>query len=103
MLTIENLKEFGADTVSGLQRCMGNEALYLRLAGSVAKEPGFDKLKEAIDAAHSLKGVLGNLSITPLYNKAAEISDALKAGEDRDYAALVGELTALKDKYAALL
>ncbi|MCR5179369.1 MAG: Hpt domain-containing protein [Lachnospiraceae bacterium] len=112
MLTIESLKEFGADTVSGLQRCMGNEALYLRLAGSVAKEPGFDKLKEAIDAgdrsaafdaAHSLKGVLGNLSITPLYNKAAEISDALKAGEDRDYAALVGELTALKDKYAALI
>ena len=35
MLTIDSLKKFGVDTDTGLARCMGNEALYLRLAASV--------------------------------------------------------------------
>lgn len=111
MLTIEALNNFGADTEAGLSRCMGNEALYLRLAGSIVNEPSFDKLDTAIkegnkeaafEAAHSLKGVLGNLSITPLYLKACEISDLLKAGEDRDYASLADELMLLKKEYEEL-
>ena len=31
MLTVEKLKEYGADTGEGLNRCMNNEAFYLRL------------------------------------------------------------------------
>lgn len=112
MLTIDALKEFGADTVTGLSRCMGNEALYLRLAGSVASEPGFDKLKAAIDAGdkdaafaevHALKGVLGNLSLTPMYDKACEINELLRAKEDADYPALMDELMALRDKYTKII
>ena len=71
MVTIDKLNDFGADTAEGLARCYGNEALYLRLIGMVVKEDNFDKLKDAIEkndldgafeAAHALKGVLGNLS-----------------------------------------
>ncbi len=111
MLTIEALKKFGADTETGLQRCVGNEALYLRLAGSVADEGSFEKLKAAIDrgdrdtafeAAHALKGFLGNLSITPLYDKACEISDLLKEGKDADFDYLVDELMTLKNEFAAI-
>lgn len=76
MITLEALKQYGADTEKGLAMCMGNEALYLRLVGSVPAETRFADLAGALekkdldaafDAAHALKGVLGNLSLTPLY------------------------------------
>ena len=31
MITVENLKKFGANTEEALNRCMGNEMLYLKL------------------------------------------------------------------------
>ena len=111
MLTIDALKNFGADTETGLARCMGNEALYLRLAASVVNEKGFERLKEAIDkedynaafdAAHALKGAVGNLSITPLYDRICEITELLREKKDADYAAMVSELYSLKNEYAGL-
>ena len=33
MLTIDKLNAFGADTQTGLGRCMNNEAFYFRLIG----------------------------------------------------------------------
>ena len=101
MLTLEALKQFGADTEKGLAMCMGNEALYLRLAGSVPGEERFDDLSDAIkkgdldaafDAAHALKGVLGNLSLTPLYETASEITELLRAKTDTDYSDLLEKL-----------
>ena len=38
MLTIDKLNEYGANTAEGVARCMGNEALYLRLASTVADQ-----------------------------------------------------------------
>ena len=48
MLTIEKLKEFGADTEAGLTRCMNNEEFYFRLIGMAAKDPNFEKLEIAL-------------------------------------------------------
>ena len=50
MLTIEKLREFGADTREGLTRCMNNEAFYLRLVGMCAKDGNFTKLYDALAA-----------------------------------------------------
>ena len=58
--------------------------------------------KEAFEAAHSLKGVLGNLSLTPLYDKVCEITELLRAGEDADYAALTAETDGLREELRAL-
>ena len=111
MITIEALKEFGADTEKGLAMCMGNEALYLRLVGSVPGEPRFDDLISALekkdldaafDAAHALKGVLGNLSLTPLFDKASVITEHLRNRTDMDYSELVKELTDEKEALAKL-
>ena len=49
MITIEKLKEFGADTEEGLGRCYGNEALYLRLVNMIPAEANFDKLKDSLE------------------------------------------------------
>lgn len=111
MITLEALQKFGADTGKGLAVCMGNEALYLRLVDSVPTEKKFDELSGAIEAgnldaafeaAHALKGVLGNLSLTPLLEKASEITELLRSRTDADYKGLVAELIRERDALAAL-
>lgn len=105
MLTVEKLKNFGANTEEGLARCYGNEALYLRLVNMIPSEANFDVLEQslrdgeldkAFEAAHALKGVLGNLSLTPMYEICSEMTEHLRARTDMDYSKLLNEL--LKQK-----
>ena len=95
MLTLDALKAFGANTEEGMGRCLNNEAFYVRLIGMAVEDAGFDRLNAALDsgdtkaafeAAHALKGVLGNLALTPLYTPAAELTELLRAGSDADTA-----------------
>ena len=111
MITIDKLSAFGADTAEGLGRCYGNEALYLRLVNMVLNEKNFDRLKnsvdagnldEAFEAAHALKGVLGNLSLTPMYDKDVEITELLRKKTAMDYTPMVDELLAMKEQLCAL-
>ena len=111
MLTLEKLRDFGADVEEGLGRCYGNEALYLRLAGMIPAEANFDKLQSALqsgdldsafEAAHALKGVLGNLSLTPMYRVCCEMTELLRARTERDYTPLLQELLAKRELLAAL-
>ena len=87
MLTIEALSAFGADTREGLTRCMNNEAFYLRMVGMGLSDAGFDRLKSALEAddakaafeaAHALKGVMGNLSLTPIYEPVSALTELLR-------------------------
>lgn len=111
MITIDNLKEYGANVDEGMARCMGNEALYLRLVTTIPAEANFDKLASSIeardldaafDAAHALKGVTGNLALTPLYQAVFEITELLRAKTDTDYTQLLAEIATLRDKLAQL-
>lgn len=110
-MTLDDLIAFGANVDEGLQRCMNNEAFYLRLVDSVKGDTGFDALQVAInagdldaafEAAHALKGALGNLSITPLYEPVCEITELLRAKEDADYATLVDAAMAKWEEFLAL-
>ncbi|MBR3031598.1 MAG: Hpt domain-containing protein [Clostridiales bacterium] len=105
MLTIEKLNEYGANTKEGLARCMGNETLYLRLVTSLTAQPDFDRMREqiadhdlasAFESAHAMKGVLANLSITPLYEKVCEITELLRSREETDYQPLLEEIDTLR-------
>ena len=101
MLTIDGLRAYGANVDEGLTRCFNNEDFYLKLVGMLNNETNFDRLSEAVDAgdldaafeaAHALKGVLGNLSLTPAYDKVCEITELLRARTDMDYSALMAEI-----------
>ena len=94
MLTVEALREYGADVEEGLARCFNNTDFYLRLVGMLKDENGFDRLSEALskndldaafEAAHALKGVLGNLSLTPVYRQVSEITELLRSRTQMDY------------------
>lgn len=111
MLTIEALRSFGANVEEGMQRCMNNEGFYLRLVPMAVKDEGFEKLRTALgngdlraafEAAHALKGVLGNLSLSPLYEKVSGITELLRAGTETDYAPLLAEILALRDELAGM-
>ena len=110
-MTLDDLIAFGANVDEGLSRCMGNEAFYLRLVETVKADEGFDKLKAAIDenrlhdafeAAHALKGSLGNLAITPLYEPVCEITELLRSETETDYAPLMDDIMQKRDAFRAL-
>ena len=91
MLTIDKLKEYGANTQEGLARCMNNEAFYLRMVSMGLGDKNFERLqkavsegdtKEAFEAAHALKGVIGNLSLTPIYTPLNELTELLRGKEE---------------------
>ena len=111
MLSIEALRRFGANTQEGLGRCMNNEAFYLRLVNMALQDKGFDTLAAALEsgnkqaafeAAHALKGVLGNLALTPLYERASELTELLRADEETDYKTLLDDILRQRDALAAL-
>ena len=100
-MNIETLKNFGADTDEGLGRCFGMEDFYLKLVMTVPDEGNFDRLAEAIRAndldtafecAHALKGVLGNLSLTPIYDPVSEMTDQLRSRTQTDYSTRLDEI-----------
>ena len=89
MLTVEKLRSFGADVDDGIRRLMGNESFYLRMVTMACKDDknDFGNMKAAIEAgnmhaaydpAHNLKGVMGNLSLTPVFEPVRDVSDFLK-------------------------
>lgn len=107
MITLDKLNQFGANTKEGLDRCMNNEAFYLRLVDKAINDDSFIKLKdelekknydEAFKIAHSLKGVLGNLSLTPLYDLAVEITENLRISKEIDYFELINKLLNKRDE-----
>lgn len=112
MFNIEALQAYGADTQEGLTRCFGNEAFYLKLVKMILDEKSFGNLKDALDnndldkafeAAHALKGVVANLSLTPIFTPASEITEHLRAREEMDYAPLLEEIFAQKEKLEELI
>ena len=111
MITVDALKSFGANVDEGLGRCMGNEALYLKLVATIPGEKNFGKLSESIqnndldgafEAAHALKGVLGNLSLTNMYDKVADITELLRTRTEIDYSEKVAEIMNARDELAKL-
>lgn len=111
MLNLETLKEWGANTEEGMGRMMNNEGFYMKMVDMFLAKPGLDGLAAAIaagdketafEAAHAVKGVANNLSLTPIAVPVSEISDQLKAGVDMDYGPLLEEAQKQLDALLAL-
>ena len=111
MLTLDALRAFGANVDEGMGRCLNNEAFYFRLIGMALEDPGYGRLEEALhsgdlhaafEAAHALKGVLGNLALTPLYTPASELTELLRAGTAADYEPYLQEIRTQREKLKAL-
>ena len=117
MLTIDALKSRGSKVEEGLARCMNNEASYLRLAGMALKDNNFEGLRAALEnndaarafeAAHALKGALGNLALTPMLEPVSALTEMLRgsgAGDPvpAEAAPLAEALFTAREEHLALL
>ena len=110
-MTIDDLKNLGANTEEGLTRCFGNEGLYLKLVATVPGDANFDKLKagaengdtgEVFEAAHALKGALGNLSLTPMYTIVSDICETARDGQNAS-PEQINELFDLRERLSAIV
>ena len=83
-MTKEELISAGADYDGGLELCMNNEEFYFKM---ILKKNLDDKnLDAAFEDAHALKGVAGNLHLTPLFKAVEEIVEPLRARDsEADY------------------
>lgn len=108
MITIEELKDLGADIETGLSRCLGNEALYLKLVGlglgdakfeELGAALGADDLGKAFELCHALKGVIGNLALTPLYEALSDMTEKLRAREEADYQTMYSNIIEIRSKF----
>ena len=86
-MTLDALRAYGANTGEGLSRCMNNEPFYLRMVNMALADHNFDALSAAIntgnltaafEAAHALKGSIGNVSLTPIYKPLCELTELLR-------------------------
>ena len=111
MITLEQLRAWGADVDEAMPRCLNNEAFYSRLVGKAVEEPTFDRLREALEAgdldkafeqAHALKGVTSNLALTPILNPVIKITELLRSRTVTDYNPLLSEITSARDQLLAL-
>ena len=110
-MNIADLTAYGANVDEGLARCMGNEEFYVRMVGIARADGNFEALEDALkandldaafEAAHALKGSLGNLALTPVYEPVIEITELLRDRTEMDYAQLAAAIAEQRDKLRAL-
>lgn len=90
---LTELKSLGTNIDEGLGRCMNNEALYEKLIKKVPQNfenlevlPFFEAgdYETALVNAHTLKGVSGNLSLTPLFSAYSDIVNLLRENKPEE-------------------
>ena len=87
----ETLAAMDVDIDEALGRFMGNkqllEMMYRKMPDSINKNKDIipdiqsGNIDAAIQKAHTLKGNMGNLSIKPMYEAYAKITEQLRAGD----------------------
>ena len=86
--TMLSLERLGVDTESALARFMNNGALYEKFLRRFVQDQNYAALTEAVRegrvqdafaAAHTLKGVSANLSLTRLMESVSEVVEALRS------------------------
>ena len=100
MLTIDKLREYGADVDEGLARCMNMEEFYIGLVEKALADNRLPLLEQqitqgdldaAFETAHALKGMYANLSLSPLTRPVSEITELLRSKTKTDYSPLLAQ------------
>lgn len=101
------LGAYGIDLPDAMDRMDNDINLYQRLAFKYLDNTNYVDLVAAMEAkdfdaaytaAHTLKGVSGNLSLDQLYKVSAAMSEALKEGEYQAAESMLPDVTAAHEK-----
>ncbi len=109
---LEELKELGINVEDAVQRFMGNKELFLRMLGKLPQSiknlninPDFDDadIEQVITDTHTVKGVTGNLSVTPLYTAYTKIVDLLRADKPEEARQTLKDILPVQEKIIACI
>jgi len=98
---------FFIDFEDGVKRVMNNKAFFIKMLVKFKDDPNIKNLEVALAAndyekaqvaAHTLKGLSGNLSLTELFKQSREIEAQIKTKSVNP-----GQLDNLKDVYTQTL
>lgn len=110
--TIERLREWGCDMDGAMERFLNDEDLYRDCLNAVIEDEAFDRLKTALDAhnaqeafgyAHTLKGVLANMGLTPMFDIITLLVEPLRAGNCENLMPEYGKLIESREKLKSLM
>lgn len=105
----DSLIEYGVDFQGVMERFVDDERLYFDCLMAFANDTSFDGLQASLDMedyasafehAHVLKGVTGNLGITPLY---AAIDNLVEALRSHEYSNLAQQYEVVSEERRRLL
>ncbi len=100
------------DLEGAMERFMNNEGMYERFLKKFANETIYDQLASAVEeqdadkafaAAHTLKGVCGNLSLQGLFEVVNKQVEFFRAKDMEAGAAMMPQVTAEYDKVMELI
>ena len=109
---LEQLESIGVDVQDGLKRFKYNEQLYTMMLVELAKSlketqalPDYYKgdYEAALLQAHTLKGMTGNLSVTPLYEGYARAVDLFREGKPKEAGKVLEQLVVTRDLVIAYI
>lgn len=84
MLTIDVLKQFGANVDDGLTRCMGNQDFYFKLINKAVEDKSF-------------------AALDPICEPVCEITELLRSRSDVDYQPYLNKIREKRDELVDLI
>ena len=109
---LEELADWGCDIVGAKERFMDDMDLYRMCLSTVINDPAYEKLGEALknqnkteafEQAHTLKGVLANMRLIPIYDIAVRIVESLRNDTGEDLWPVYEELLAANETLKNIL
>ena len=106
------LKEAECDVEGALARFLDDEDLYEQFYGELLNDEAFGKLGLALDEnrvsdafeyAHTLKGIIGNMGLTPLFETICEIVETLRIGSTEGVLLKYYELLKQKEYFSTFM
>lgn len=112
MALLDDLRSIDVDVENTMSRFMDNEALFKKFLLKFPKDNNINALKDQINnkeydlaasTTHTLKGVTGNLGITPLFTRFTKMVDDLRKNEYSNLEQLYSEIVDYYGKLCDLL
>lgn len=109
---LDDLRNIGVDVDNTMNRFMNNMALYKKFLHKFPNDNNIEILKEQIESktydaaastAHTLKGVTGNLGLTPMYDRFSKMVEDLRGNEYGNLENLYSEISGYYEKLCNLL
>ena len=109
---LEELKNWGCDVDGAMERFMGDEELYMSCLKTVVNDKAYEALHDgllegdlqgAFDNAHTLKGVLANMGLTPMFDIVVRIVEPLRAGNMENLMPVYEELVAANERLRGMV